>query len=92
MTNAPETGQAPLKDRYVCAHCGARPPRGDYMVHDAVWARSGMQRRGFLCLGCLDERLVAAGHAPLTLADFTHVPSNAALKFGYALALRMETK
>ena len=51
-----------------------------------------MQRRGFLCLGCLDERLVAAGHPALALADFTNVPSNAALKFGYALAMRTETK
>jgi hypothetical protein len=58
------------------------------MVHDAVWARSGMQRRGFLCLGCLDERLLAAGHGPLTFSDFTAVPSNAALRFGYKLAQR----
>ena len=74
-----------LLDRYVCDHCGARPPRGDYMVHAAVWALSGVSR-GFLCLECLDTRLVATGRGPLTLADFTAVPGNAALRFGYKLA------
>jgi hypothetical protein len=78
--------------RYVCAHCEARPPRGDYMVNDAVWANAGMSRRGFLCLSCLETRLVAAGHGPLTLADFTAVPSNAALRFGYKLAQRKATQ
>lgn len=74
--------------RYVCAHCEARPPRGDYMVHDAVWAKAGM-RRGFLCLGCLEKRLVAAGHGPLQLDNFTRAPCNAGLFFGYAMATRV---
>lgn len=47
-----------------------------------------MPRRGFLCLTCLDDRLVAAGHGHLKLADFTRAPCNAALRFGYAVALR----
>jgi hypothetical protein len=74
--------------RYVCAHCDARPPRGDYMVNDVVWANAGMPRRGFLCLSCLETRLVAAGHRPLQLDDFTHVPCNAGIYFGAALAAR----
>lgn len=76
-------------DRYVCAQCEARPPRGDYMVHDTVWAKAGMPRRGFLCLKCLDERLIAAGHGSLSLTNFTDAPCNAALRFGYALAARV---
>jgi hypothetical protein len=74
--------------RYVCAHCAARPPRGDYMVRDAVWVKAGMKPRGFLCLGCLEKRLVAAGHRPLQLDDFTHAPCNAGLFFGHAMATR----
>lgn len=74
-------------ERYACAHCEARPPRGDYMVRDAVWAAAGMDR-GFLCLSCLETRLIAAGYGPLRIADFTDVPGNAGLLFGYALALR----
>jgi hypothetical protein len=72
--------------RYVCAHCKARPPRGDYMVYDAVWAKAGMSPRGFLCLGCLEKRLVAAGHGPLQLYNFTNAPCNAGVYFGYAMA------
>ena len=74
--------------RYVCAHCEVRPPRGDYMVHAEVWAKAGMQRRGFLCLGCLETRLVVAGHGPLQLEDFTNAPCNASLYFGYGMATR----
>jgi len=74
--------------RYVCHDCGSRPPRGDYMVHNAVWAKAGMQRRGFLCLGCLEKRLIAAGHCPLQLNDFINAPCNAGIRFGYALAKR----
>ena len=74
--------------RYVCAHCEARPPHGDYMVRDEVWAKAGMMGCGFLCLGCLETRLIAAGHGPLKVTDFTEVPCNAGVHFGYALALR----
>ena len=74
--------------RYVCEDCQARPPRGDYMVHDTVWANAGMQRRGFLCLNCLEARLLTAGHGRLKLDDFTNAPCNASLRFGYAMARR----
>lgn len=81
------SSSAAILDRYFCHACGARPPRGDYMVRAAIWQRAGMPRRGFLCLTCLDDRLVAAGHGHLKLADFTRAPCNAALRFGYAMAL-----
>jgi hypothetical protein len=64
---------------YVCTHCAVRPPRSDYMVYDAVWAKAGMQPRRFLCLGCL---------GPLQPNDFTHAPCNAGLFFGHAMATR----
>jgi len=72
--------------RYACVECDARPPRGDYMVHDAIWANAGMSRRGFLCLSCLEKRLIAAGHGPLCLDDFIEAPCNAGIRFGYAMA------
>lgn len=75
--------------RYVCAHCEARPPRGDYMVHAEVWAKAKMPQRGFLCLVCLEKRLIAAGHGPLQLNDFTRAPCNAGIVFGYAMAKRV---
>ena len=75
-------------DRYFCEDCGARPPRGDYMVHDAVWAKAEMPRRGFLCLRCLEGRLAARGHRPLAIADFTEAPCNAARRFGFDMAAR----
>lgn len=92
---AEQTKDMSLKDRvkenvirYVCEDCQERPPRGDYMVHDTVWANAGMQRRGFLCLNCLEARLLTAGHGRLKLDDFTSAPCNASLRFGYAVARR----
>jgi hypothetical protein len=58
------------------------------MVHDAVWASAGMQGRGFLCLVCLEARLIAAGHGLLQLDDFIDAPCNAGVRFGYAMARR----
>lgn len=69
----------------LCADCGVNTtPRGPdwewYMVHDQVWADAGMKTgdenhsgRGFLCIGCLEKRLVRQ----LTPADFKDLPINA---------------
>lgn len=44
-----------------------------YMVHNAVWAFSGMAPRGgMLCVGCLEVRIGRR----LRAADFTDVPVN----------------
>lgn len=44
-----------------------------YMVHDDVWAKSGMEKRGgMLCVGCLEQRLGRT----LTKKDFTKYPVN----------------
>lgn len=72
---------------YVCAHCEARPPRGDYMVRKSVWKKVGMRPSSFLCLSCLETRLIAAGHGSLRLNDFTHVPCNEGIFFGYNIAV-----
>ena len=85
-----EQARAALRERYVCHDCAARPPRGDYMVHSEIWQRAEMPLRGFLCLTCLESRLVARGHGKLTIADFTSAPCNAELRFGYDLALRVK--
>src|SRR5262245_51849772 len=72
----PRDGGLLVSDRYVCADCAARPPRGDYMVFPEVWETAGMPYRGFLCLACLNKRLIASGRGPLTLGDFTLAPCN----------------
>ncbi len=48
-----------------------------YMVHDSVWRAAGMTTtrdsgHGFLCIGCLEDRLGRA----LTKEDFTSAPVN----------------
>jgi hypothetical protein len=58
----------------LCADCGiACWPFEQYMVHDDVWAVSGMEPRGGdLCVGCLEERIDRA----LVASDFPAVPIN----------------
>jgi hypothetical protein len=44
-----------------------------YMVHDDLWARSGMKPHdGQLCIGCLEDSLGRR----LVPGDFTSVPVN----------------
>jgi hypothetical protein len=55
-----------------CADCGLDTIVEYYMVYDHVWAAAGMDG-GFLCIGCLEERL----DRPLTGGDFPpHLPIN----------------
>jgi hypothetical protein len=66
-----------------CADCGMEttpglenrePPIGQweyYMVRNAVWKAAGM-RSGFLCIGCLEDRLGRR----LSSRDFTAMPIN----------------
>ena len=66
------------RDHGVCVDCGQpliRTPSGSeyYMVHDELWAASGLGRRdGFLCVGCLEDRLGRR----LGPDDFTDAPIN----------------
>jgi hypothetical protein len=60
-----------------CAGCDrdttARGATEWYIVHGEVWAAAGMPHRGYLCIGCLEQRL----GRPLTGADFPpEVPVN----------------
>lgn len=57
------------------------PTIEDYMVHDEVWERAGMGKRGHLHLRCLELRL----RRRLTLADFTDYPVNNGIRFGFQL-------
>lgn len=59
-----------------CADCGTpllptgrQPAREWYMLHDHVWAQTGMPPTGghYLCLGCVEARI----GRPLTGADLT---------------------
>jgi hypothetical protein len=64
----------------ICKDCGVdTAPKGRececeyYMVHDKVWSTAGMKKDGgFLCIGCLENRL----GRELTAADFTSAPVN----------------
>jgi hypothetical protein len=75
---------ADFKDRHHCAHCGGKSLLQQYMVTDDVWAAAGMNHKGFLHLYCLEKRL----DRRLTIDDFTDVPINDELRFGYTLGTR----
>lgn len=60
-----------------CADCRTDSTEERYMVNDDVWAAAGMCMFGFLCIGCLEERLGRR----LTAADFIDVPLNHAPGF-----------
>jgi hypothetical protein len=64
---------APADQRYWwCADCGNDTlPHEQYMLFDAVWAQAG-GGDGFLCVGCLEDRL----DRRLTPDDFLAVPLN----------------
>lgn len=61
--------------RFDCLDCpdNTHLIREYYMVHDAVWANSGVEPHGgMLCIGCLEMRIGRV----LTPADFTLAPIN----------------
>lgn len=82
VTNGAGAAAAESVSEALCADCGndtTPSKRGHrnagrhewYMVHDDVWVSAGMERPsesggGFLCIGCLEERLGRT----LTPADF----------------------
>lgn len=63
--------------QYDCADCGADSTTERYMVHHHVWAAAGMCPFGFLCIGCIEQRLGRR----LVAADFLDVPLNHAPGF-----------
>src|ERR1700730_9185858 len=69
----------------ICKDCGMRttPSIGKrvfrhircweyYMFQNKLWAAAGMKKKGFLCIGCLEDRIGRR----LTPRDFTVSPIN----------------
>jgi hypothetical protein len=73
---------------FICKDCKVDTLAIDeyYMVTDEVWEMANPQRRGMLCIGCLEDRL----GRQLTASDFTDVPLNSGM-FGFSerLAARL---
>ena len=59
---------------FICKDCQVDTLHIDeyYMVTDGVWELANPQRRGMLCIGCLENRL----GRQLTASDFTAAPIN----------------
>ncbi|MEV7163127.1 hypothetical protein AB0N60_13620 [Streptomyces microflavus] len=57
---------------YNCADCATDCTDERYMVKDEVWANADMCGFGFLCVGCIEQRL----NRPLAAHDFINVPLN----------------
>lgn len=62
---------------FLCLDCGVDTSEIDeyYMVHDHVWAAANPDRRGMLCISCLEKRLSRT----LDASDFTDFPVNRGL-------------
>lgn len=56
----------------------------EYMVHNEVWRQVAKPQEGVLHLVCLEAML----GRPLTIDDFTTVPVNNAIFFGYRVGVR----
>ena len=75
-----EKMELPILDRITrCVHCGERSAE-TFMVTDAVWRESGILA-GRVHFSCLEERIGRS----LVFEDFTDVPENSAIRFGYRL-------
>ncbi|MFD5425237.1 hypothetical protein [Streptomyces sp. NPDC127084] len=62
---------------YDCSDCGTDSTDERYMVRDDVWAAAGMCPFGFLCIGCIEQRLGRR----LAAADFLDLPLNLAPEY-----------
>lgn len=68
----------------LCADCGVETfpeggPSDHYMVTPRIWACAGMNgadRAGFLCIGCLDSRMLRRMGRLLAPEDFLPIPVN----------------
>ena len=67
---------------HICDGCGDF--NNPYMLKNPVWRQIMPSKRGFLCLGCVAERL----GRPLTLLDFTETPINRPIFVAYEMGLR----
>jgi hypothetical protein len=67
----PRLSDAEIDTTFRCIDCGKNTHAGEYyMVHDEIWAASGVAPHGgMLCLACLERRI----ERPLTMGDFAAV-------------------
>lgn len=74
-----------LKRKFVCAECGQdmcqRGAVTMYMVHDDLWLSAMPDKKGFLHLHCLEQRL----GREIEFADFTSAQINEEIRYGYRL-------
>jgi hypothetical protein len=59
-----------------------------YMVIDAVWAEANPNKKGMLCIGCLEKRLGRA----LTIRDFLWCPLNVMNVFDGTTSKRLKNR
>lgn len=71
-----------IRTLFECVVCGQQQ-FDHFMVLNHLWRRAGLGR-GSIHFRCL-EQLIGR---PLTQHDFTDVPMNAPIKFGYQMGLR----
>lgn len=65
-----------------CLHCQEPMGMDYYMVTDQVWISAGVPEKAELHLTCLETRLGRR----LTIEDFTDVPVNQMIRFGWEMA------
>ena len=75
------------KQRFACLDCAQDVlTAGEcYMLRDPVWLKANPQRRGALCIGCVEARLGRT----LTAEDFQGTPLDHHLINGPALSRRL---
>lgn len=67
--------EPPTADLFVCMDCevDTKKIREYFMVEDDIWAENVPEHRGFLCVGCLEDRM----GRELEANDFpSHLPIN----------------
>lgn len=68
-----------------CDDCGFDTHKCEYyMVSSEVWEKAGMSYFGFLCIGCLENRI----SRKLTSSDFTKCPLNDSPDFTRSVRLQ----
>jgi hypothetical protein len=76
--------------RFICLDCQNDVLRGGeyYLLRDEVWLEANPQRRGMLCIGCVEKRLGRR----MTPSDFQGAPLDHHLINGPALSKRLMTR
>lgn len=74
-----------IDQQFKCLDCKTSTLQNEYyMVHDAIWLKANPDRKGMLCIGCLETRLGRT----LNPSDFTAAPINEDREWGRSSRLR----